>query len=141
MDSQTHKSTSHQHLDDSTLEAEKCDCGTDSDQRRGPIEAASKTLRPQHVIAEEQRQVEDDANHRSSNAGQRRGELQFVVGGLHQRPAGEDEQERGQEGKPGDEAGCYSAGKECLFWPEDLIMVVAFVGFVGVYVYQVFGLE
>jgi len=80
-------------------------------------------MRPEHVITEEQRQIKDYPDHGGGDGRQRRGELQFVVGGFHQRPAGEDEQERGQEGKPGDEAGCYSAGKECLFWPEDLMHI------------------
>ena len=48
-------------------------------QRRWPVEAAGKTLRPQHVIGKKQGQVDDDADHGRRNGGQRCREAQVAV--------------------------------------------------------------
>jgi uncharacterized membrane protein len=81
--------------------------------------------RPQHVVAEEQRQVEDDADHGGGDGGQRRGELEVVVGRFDQRAAGQDEDEGRQEGEPGDQRGRHRAGQKQAVRTEHRLDVAA----------------
>ncbi len=85
-----------------TLKRNSATAAATRDQRRDRVEAPAEALRPQHVVGEEQRQVEDHADHRRGDRRQRRGEAELAVRGLDQRPAGEDEDERRQEGEEGD---------------------------------------
>ena len=87
------------HRDDADLVRSSATRASAADQCRDPVEAPVKARRPEHVIGEEQRQVEDHADHRRRDAGERRGELQVAVRGFDERCAGEDEDERGQEGE------------------------------------------
>ena len=97
MHGQTDERAGRQHLDDAPLEAEQGNRRGEGDQCRGPVEVATETLWPQHVIAEEARQIEDHADHGCGNGGEWRGELEFVVGRFHQRATRKNEQERRQE--------------------------------------------
>src|SRR3954469_8268326 len=72
-----------------------------ADERRAPVEGAAGTLRPEDVISEEHRQIEDDADDGRGDGGERGGELQVAVRGFDERRAEEDEDERGQESEEG----------------------------------------
>jgi hypothetical protein len=62
------------------------------------------------VPGKEYRQIEDHADHGRGNAGQGRGEAQLAPRRLDRRRAGEDEEERRQEGEEGRGR---RAGKAC----------------------------
>ena len=57
------------------------------------LQRAVEALRPEHVVTEEQCQVEDHPDHGGGDGRQRCGELKFVVSRLHQRAACENEKE------------------------------------------------
>src|SRR6185295_16898780 len=61
--------------------------------------------RPQHVVCEEQGEIDDHADDRRGDRGERRGEPEVAVRRLDQRCADEDEQERRQEGDEGGHGG------------------------------------
>ena len=50
-----------------------------------PFEAPSHARRPQHVVGEEKREIDDDADDRRGDAGKRRGEFEVAVRGLDER--------------------------------------------------------
>jgi drug/metabolite transporter (DMT)-like permease len=98
------------------------------DQRGDPVETGrwpAKTLRPQHVVAEEQRQVEDHADHGGGDGGERGGEFEIVVGRLDQRPAGQDEDEGRQEGEPGHQHAATAPARNRLSGPNNRLHVAA----------------
>ena len=112
LDRQPRQCTHHQHLDHTALEVEQGNSGGRGDKCGGPLESSPKAVGPEHVVTEEQRQIQDHTYHGGGDPGQRRCELQFVVRRLHQRTAGKDEQERGQEGEPGDQHSRHRARQE-----------------------------
>ena len=80
---------------------------------KGPAKGSGLcSLRPEGMPGEEDRQIQDHADHRGRNRGQRRGELEFAARGLDHRPAGEDEQEARQEGEEGRHRGAGKAGRD-----------------------------
>ena len=112
MHRQADERTGHQYLDYAPLEAEQGNRRCNGDKGLGPVQIAAEAPRPKHVIAEETRQIEDHTDNCCRNGGKRCSELEFIVGRFHQRAAREDEQERGQERKPGHQDGCNSSGHE-----------------------------
>ena len=61
---------------------------------------------------EPERQVEDDADDRSRDGGERRGEQAVAAKSLAERRADEDEEETGKESDPGGEQTPQGAGEE-----------------------------
>ena len=80
-------------MNDVRLEAEERNCGSQRNKGGNPVEGAGEALWPQHVVAEEHGQVQDDADHGSRDGGQRGSELEVVMGRLDEWPASQDEDE------------------------------------------------
>ena len=66
----------------------------------------------QHVQREPDRQIEDDADHRGGDGGERAGEPPVAAQFLDERRAGEDPQHRRHEGHPGGQRRAEQAGDE-----------------------------
>ena len=99
-------------MDDVLFVAEKGDGGGECDQGSQPVEAGGQALGPKDVVAEEERQIEDNANDRGGDGGKRRGEFEVVVGGFDQRAAEQNEDEGWQESEPGDQCGGNGASQK-----------------------------
>ena len=104
MHHQPNYNTTNNDLDHPTLELEQDQYHPTDDQHRHPIENTNKTLEPEHVITEEQHQIKNHPDHSNDDANQQHGELQLAMDRLHQRPTGENEQERQQKDKPNNQA-------------------------------------
>ena len=59
---QTEYGAAQDNVDDVALETDQRDGGAQRDGGRNPVEASGETRRPQHVVAEEQSQIQDDAD-------------------------------------------------------------------------------
>ncbi len=59
----------------------------------------------------------DHADHRRRDGHQWHGEMRLAVGRFHQRSAGQDEDERGQEGEPGHPPAASAAPRNCRSGP------------------------
>jgi hypothetical protein len=85
--------------------------------------AAAEPRRPQHVIGEEDRQIQYHADHRGRDARQRSGEFQVAVRGFDQRRTEKNHDEAGQKREIGDhnarDNACsgQTVGAEQLFGP------------------------
>lgn len=125
VDCQADQSAGNQHLDHPSFEAEQGNRCRYRDHSGRPIKRPIEAFWPKHVIAEEHCEVEDHAHYCSRDPRQRCGELHLVVSRFHQRATGEDEQERRQEGEPGDELaataparnGCSAPNIGCTYPP------------------------
>jgi diguanylate cyclase (GGDEF)-like protein len=88
------------------------------DPRREDVHAAGPSARPQHVPGEEHGEVQDHADHRSRDPGERCGEAQVAVRRLHERASQQDEQERRQEGEERRDHRAQAARERDRFRPE-----------------------
>jgi len=94
------------------FEAEQRNGCAECDQRGYPIESAVEAFGPENVVAKKQRQIQNHSDYGCCDGGQWRSELQISVRGFNQRPAGEDEYEGRQEGKPGHQCRRHGPGKK-----------------------------
>eukprot|EP01137_Pigoraptor_chileana_P024046 Opistho-2@91371 len=116
------------HRDHTHLEAEQRQRRPQRNGQRAHIHPGPPwpgTVDEHGVVNEEQRQAGNHANHCGGDGGQWRGEAELAVGGLDQRPAGQNEQERRQKGEPGHHAGGQCGAQKKHLWPEHLLRPAA----------------
>jgi hypothetical protein len=98
--------TCHYHRNNARLEPEQRDESRRAQHGRRPFEGACESLRPQHVVRKEDREIEYDPDDRRRDAGQRRGEREIAVRAFDERRAEEDKDEARQEREIGDDQCC-----------------------------------
>ena len=84
--------------------------------------ATPEAGRPQHVIGEEQREIQDHADDRCRDRRKRRREAEPPVRRFDEGAAGEDEDERGQEGEERDDVGRQRAPAKSASGPSTCLI-------------------
>src|ERR1700730_16892797 len=70
-----------------------------SDHSRNPVEVAAESVRPQHVISEKHREIQNDADYGGGNRSQRRRQSYRTARRLDERPSDEDEKKAWKKSK------------------------------------------